>query len=388
MAFVFIIAFITTVGFCRYIQPLHPLISTAVSLEKDTQLATDIPWPTGGAQASIGTVSDGILASEPSQTPQPTASTAKLITVLTVLKEKPLALGEQGPIITMDSSDVAIYNAYVAANGSVASVQAGEQLTEYQLLQGILIRSANNFADSLAIWAFGNLTNYQKAAEATIKDLGMTSTTIGTDASGLNPATTSTAEDLTRLGIAAMKNEVVRDIVGQSSVTLPIDGTKPSTNVLLGSDGVVGVKTGNTDEAGGVFIIASNFTPENQKPITIISTVQGEATVADAMTAANQLVDSVKPFFADKKIVTKGELVGTITAPWGDSTKIVASKDISLFGWKNTMMTPKIILHSQKAPIKKGATVGTISAGGTSVDLVTENKISSPSFIWRLMTDR
>ncbi len=61
---------------------------------------------------------------------QPIASVAKVMTAYAVLKQKPLSAGQQGPMITITAADVAIYNDYVAKDGSVAKVEQGEQISE------------------------------------------------------------------------------------------------------------------------------------------------------------------------------------------------------------------------------------------------------------------
>lgn len=380
---IFIVAFVASISVLRLLQPIGPpTIGSLVWKSADKQGIT-LDWP-GLSQASIGTTADGILASKPGQTARPTASTAKLITALAILKAKPLRTGEQGPLITIGQQDLAIYDEYYVKNGSLASIQLGEQLSQYQMLQGILIRSANNFADSLAIWAFGSLGAYQQAAQKMTNELGMTDTTVGPDASGFNPATTSTAEDLTRLGIAAMKNDVVREIVRQASVDLPIDGDKPNTNWLLGTDGVVGIKTGTTDEAGGVFIIATEYIPKGEQPITLVGAVQGESTTGGAMTEARRLVDAAKPFFTRRVVVREGEKIADLAMPWGESVGAVASKDISFFGWQGAHVEPKITLHTIQSSLPTGAAIGTVSVGGESAELTTMDAIKGPSWWWRI----
>ena len=346
----------------------------------------EVAWPLA-SQASIGTVEDGILVSEPGQTIRPTASTAKLITVLTVLKDEPLALGEKGPTLTMDASDIALYDQYFAAGGSLVAVSLGEKLTQYQMIQGILIRSGNNLADSLAIWAFGSLSEYQKAAQTLVNELGMTSTTVGTDASGLSDTTTSTAEDLTRLGIAAMKHDVVREIVGQSTSNLPVDGIKPNTNWLLGQDGVVGIKTGNIPAVGGVFIIAKQHKVEGQEPITLVSAVQGEPTTAAAIAVSNQLTESIKNMFVSETLVKKGTIVAKAASDWGESTDIVTRNDLQGFGWKYRKLEPKISLLSPDK-IEENDVIGSITIGNKTTELIAKNTINEPSWQWRLLTSR
>lgn len=376
----------TSFGLYRYTRPIDlPVVQHTFSIEQTTS-SPDIPWP--AAQASLGTVEHGLLASKPNQSALPTASTAKLITVLTVLNKKPLALGEQGPTLTIDQQDVASYRTHSAIGGSVVAVQLGEQLTQYQMLQGILIRSGNNLADSLAIWTFGSLSEYRRAAQAYVDELGMTNTTVGTDASGLSTTTTSTAEDLTRLGIAAMKNDIVREIVRQPSSSLPVDGVKPNTNWMLGQNGVVGIKTGNLPAIGGVFVIASEYTVESEAPITIVGTVQGTPTTYDAIAQAGQLAEAIKPLFVHTTIIKKGAVIATITTPWGEKSDVVAENDIITFGWKYAAVQMPTVVINSDVPFKKGASLGTISIGSSTTQLIAADTIQQPSWQWRLTTTR
>ena len=132
----------------------------------------EINWP-ARSQASFGTLKDGVLLSSPNQTARPTASTAKLITALTILQKKPLRHGESGPILAMTGEDTALLDYYLSIGGSYATTKVGETLTQYQMLQGILITSANNFADRLAIWAFGSLEDYRQAAQDYVNSIGL-----------------------------------------------------------------------------------------------------------------------------------------------------------------------------------------------------------------------
>jgi D-alanyl-D-alanine carboxypeptidase (penicillin-binding protein 5/6) len=145
----------------RTSSPLRPVLNA--SLQTSYPTVQKLSWPTSG-QSAVGILNSKVLDTHGIQTPVPTASTAKLITALMVLKAKPLSVGQQGPTITLGPSDLAIYNAYVAEQGSVVQVQSGEQISEYQMLEAMLLPSANNMADSLAIWAYGTLANYSEAA--------------------------------------------------------------------------------------------------------------------------------------------------------------------------------------------------------------------------------
>jgi D-alanyl-D-alanine carboxypeptidase (penicillin-binding protein 5/6) len=88
---------------------------------------------------------------------------------------------------------------------------------------------------------------------ATAVSLGLHDTKYS-DPSGYAPATVSTAVDQTRLARVASRIPALVDIAGQRSVDLPHAGTLRNYNALLGTDGVVGLKTGTTDQGGGNFV--------------------------------------------------------------------------------------------------------------------------------------
>jgi D-alanyl-D-alanine carboxypeptidase (penicillin-binding protein 5/6) len=129
-------------------------------------------------------------------------------------------------------------------------------------MEAVLLESANNVADSLAVWAFGSLEAYRAYAQKMVQEIGMNHTTIGTDASGYHPTTTSTASDLALLAREVLKEPMLRQIVDTSSTSLPGAGRIQNTNRFLGSE-VVGMKTGYTPEAGGVFVLAGGLSYQN-----------------------------------------------------------------------------------------------------------------------------
>lgn len=150
----------------------------------------------------------------------------------------------------------------------------GEQLSEYQMLEAMMLPSADNMADSLAIWAYGSLPAYQAAANQYLANHNINDTHVGVDASGLDPSTVSTAHDLVLLGEAAMQNAVLAEIVAKPSVNgFPLMGTISNTNTLLGQNGIVGAKTGNTDQAGGVFVFAANYNDANGQELSVVGAV-------------------------------------------------------------------------------------------------------------------
>jgi len=146
----------------NYLRPL-PHAAASVTTLNDAAQNVKLEWPNQGS-AAIGAQGFGLLSSHGSQQPKPTASIAKLITVLSVLDKKPLHKGEQGPTITLTGKDVELFNHYFAIGGSYVKVEAGEKISQYQALEAVLLPSANNMADTLAVWAFGSMDTYHAYA--------------------------------------------------------------------------------------------------------------------------------------------------------------------------------------------------------------------------------
>lgn len=371
------------------LRPIDPIQPTAVSLDlvNKTKLS-NLSWPAKG-QAAVGITPSGVLATHGEQTPVPIASTAKVLTALAVLKKRPLKLGQAGPNIPITQSDVKIYNNYVAGDGSVTAVQAGEILTEYQMLQAVLLPSANNIADSLAIWAFGSLDGYAAFANGYIRQLGLTNTHVGLDASGYDPTTVSTAHDLVLLGEAAMQEPVLAQIVGQATADLPVAGKIRNVNGLLGSYGIVGIKTGNTDYAGGVFLAAQSIVVGNKK-LTLVSAVAGSDNLFDSMVTSLPLLDSAKNNFTESTILKQGTTVGTYTTKWNAKVFAKTTGDLRTTAWGQSKIPSEVILKAADVGAVAGSNIGAVLVSqspvgtGDSVAVVLDSNIPGPSKTWRL----
>jgi serine-type D-Ala-D-Ala carboxypeptidase (penicillin-binding protein 5/6) len=249
-------------------------------------------WPAHG-QAAVQIGRSRIQAG-PQQHAASIASVAKVMTAYLVLRDHPLGLGEDGPTLTLTDDDVADADRRRGEEESVVSVAAGEQLTERQALQALLLPSANNIAAVLARWDAGSTERFVSRMNATARSLRMTRTRY-TDPSGYDDATVSTAADQVRLVVRAMQFPVFASIVATPSATLPVAGTVHNTNMLLGRDGFVGVKTGSTAAAGGCFAFrAVRWIHGKRTTITgVVLGQPGHDRIAAGLMAANAMVDRI-----------------------------------------------------------------------------------------------
>jgi D-alanyl-D-alanine carboxypeptidase (penicillin-binding protein 5/6) len=252
----------------------------------------DVSWPAAGVSAAdisgIG-VTDGPGATQP----VPIASVAKLMTAYVILRDHPLSVGGAGPDIAVEPSEAAAYPSQAGDGDSLVAVAAGEVISERHALEALLLPSADNMAWILARWDAGSQAAFVAKMNSTARRLGMTGTSY-TDASGLDSSTTSTAADQVLLGMAAMRVPALAAIVDMPTAVIPVAGIIRNTNTLLGQDGIVGLKTGSTQAAGGCILIAA-WQPVSGRKTLIVAATFGQPGTAgtilpDALRAGYGLV--------------------------------------------------------------------------------------------------
>src|SRR5262249_24001678 len=181
-----------------------------------------IAWPASGVSAA-GISGIGVLRGPGASQPVPIASVAKVMTAYIILRDHPLGAGEPGPRIVVRPGEAAAYPAEVRNGDSLVAVTSAEQLTERQAVEALLLPAADNIAWILARWAAGSRAASAAKRNPTARQLGMTDTRY-TDPSGLAASTTSTAADQVRLGMVAMKEPALAQIVAMRSAVIPVAG--------------------------------------------------------------------------------------------------------------------------------------------------------------------
>jgi len=355
-----------------------------IALPKNAE--TKIAWPSYG-QSAVGAVGNGVLATNGEQVAHPIASIAKVVLALAVLDKKPLEAGQAGPTYQITTKDVQHYYDDLAVGGSLLPVNDGEILTEYQMLQGLLIASGDNIATTLAEWAFGSLDGYLEYANKMAADNGWTSTHIA-DASGLSDQTVSSASDLVKIGDAALSHSVLAEIVNQQQVDLPIAGTVNNYNTILGEDGVVGVKTGNTPEAGGCLLFAVKSATDTTAPL-MVGAILGAPSRLSVLRDTTNFIQSNVSNFHNINLIKVGDVVGKYETAWGETIKAVAKSDLSYYTVDNKKITPNTTLNKITSSKEEGTEVGTISVkinGQTkSIAIVLDKDLNAPSYGWKLL---
>jgi D-alanyl-D-alanine carboxypeptidase (penicillin-binding protein 5/6) len=193
----------------------------------------------------------------------PIASITKLMTVLVTLEHVRL-----GDVVTIGAAPSTV-------GESSIHLRPGERLTVRDLVEAALIQSANDAAIALAQYvghgsvpAFVALMN-DRARELRLRD------THFVRPDGLDvPGHYSSARDVTRLARIVMHRPAVRAIVRERDATIAGGRRLHTWNDLLGRfPGLIGVKTGHTDDAGWCQVAAARG-----RGLTIYATILGSPT--------------------------------------------------------------------------------------------------------------
>jgi D-alanyl-D-alanine carboxypeptidase (penicillin-binding protein 5/6) len=332
--------------------------------------APSLPWsPTG--ESAIAVPSIGINVTSGTEQPVPIASLTKMMTAYVVLHDHPLAKDADGPNITITQADVDDYNTDTVSDEANAQVTVGEVLTQRQMMGGMLVHSANNLADALAMWDAGTIPAFVDKMNLAALHLGMNHTHYA-DPSGFNMNSQSTAGDLLKVAVPDMADPTFASLVQMSSITLPVAGTISTYTPLLGIQGVIGVKSGFTDLAGGCDVLAV-VRRAHGVPVLVLSAVTGQQglnVINEAGLLALNLANSVGMAIDASPVIHRGDVVAHVSAA-GHTVDAVAQGSASVLTWPG--VTPTRVLMPSK-PVVAGAGRGT-RIGSVVVNLGTQRVV-------------
>ena len=376
-------------GTVNYLRPIPAATATSLIPTSVTIKGTppSLPWPSHGS-AAVGLQGLGFIASSGNEQAIPAASITKVMTALVLLKDKPLQKGETGPTITLTDADVQAYQADLKSQQSVVKVQAGEQLTELQMLEGMLIPSANNLAETAARWDAGSGTSFVAKMNARATELHLSHTKFA-DTSGASAGSVSTASDLLALGMAAMQNDVFAQIVAMGQVSLPVAGVVYNVNAALTHTGIIGIKTGSGLDTGANFLFAANAKVDSST-IVVYGCVMGQPTLDAAFTAAENLITTMSAAVHVERVLERNQTVAIYNTQWGEQADVVSLFDVDLVEWPGMVLrqrleTPPLAMDKPLPPeTRAGKFHLTLGDYDFDVSLATANQLYPPGRFWRL----
>ena len=356
-----------------------------------------LSWPREG-QAAVVAERLGTVGTHGGDQPIPIGSVAKVMTALVILHDHPLTAGQSGPLLDVGREDERAYTAAVVTGDSLLPVVAGERITERQALEALILPSADNVADLLAVWDSRSVPAFVAKMNRTARQLGATHTHYA-DASGLSPLTKSTAIDQVRIGERALTVPVLRAIAAERTAVLPVAGVVRNYNLLLGQDGVTGLKTGSTRAAGGNLLFSATRQIHG-RPVTLVGAVLGQSVGIAPLDALGKALDTsrtlVRQAFASVRLertATAGARAGWAVTPWGEPVELAVATGRTGLVVPGQELSVREDPCAIAPPAAAGTPCGRITvtqgdglSGRTTVPVpvVVRGAVPGPSLFWRL----
>ncbi len=276
------------------------------------------------------------------------ASTTKIMTAIVAI--------ENGDL----DKKVTVPNAAIGVEGSSLYLKQGEQMTLRELLYGLMLQSANDAAEAIAILVGGSVESFAAMMNQKANDLGLTDTHF-TNPHGLaDDNHYTTARELALISAYALKNDTFREICSTRKTTIPAtDGVRWLINhnkMLSMYSGVYGVKTGFTKATGRCLVTAAERDGVNLVAVTL--------NAPNDWNDHRALLDFGFAQYEAVSLAKAGDFVCELPLIGGDSESValLVSDDVTAVLKKDRgSIVARIELNRPRfAPIYKGDAVGRI----------------------------
>ena len=331
-----------------------------------------------------------ILFSKNGQEERAMASTTKIMTAILAL--------EMG---NMDDTVTATYDALksITLEDSHMGILTGEELTLDQLVKGMLVYSANDAANVIAIHIAGSLDAFVSLMNQKAQELGMTGTHFVNPCGSHDDNHYTTARDLAILSKYAMKNDQFREIVKMPIYKIPATNKYASerilvnTNLFLGTSRstyyyyppAIGIKTGHTSQAGYCLVSAASYNDTEFLAIVMncknVDTKEQAYSYIDSKTLFNfgfdnythQPLAAVGDIVSDSKVYEAKQDMRVAVTVENDVSALIPSGE----GNAEQITTNIDMPEKLEAPITKGDVLGTVTYSYKGIEVGSANLIAT-----------
>lgn len=384
----------------------------------DTSDNTSQSGDTGSAATNVNALPDGVTMEDPSLTPPNVqyaqsallmdmasgrvlysknldervypASTTKIMTAILAL--------EMG---NMDDTVTATYDALksITLEDSHMGILAGEELTLDQLVKGMLVYSANDAANVIAIHIAGSMDAFVDLMNQKAQELGMTGTHFVNPCGSHDDNHYTTARDLAILSKYAMKNDQFREIVKMPIYKIPptnkysTERVLVNTNLFLGTSRstyyyyppAIGIKTGHTSQAGYCLVSAATYNDTELLAIVMncknVDTKEQAYSYIDSKALFNfgfdnythQPLASVGDIVSDSKVYEAKDDMRVAVTVENDVSALIPSGE----GNADQITTNVDMPEQLQAPIAKGDVLGTVTYSYKGIEVGSSNLIAT-----------
>ncbi len=287
----------------------------------------------------------------------------------------------------------------ITLEDSAMGILVGEELTMEQLVYGMMVHSANDAANVIAVHLGGSMDAFVEMMNAKAQELNMTGTHFANPCGSHDDNHYTTARDIAILSKYAMKNEQFREIVKTVVYKIPPTAKYTQERILANTNlflstirsrnyyypPAIGIKTGHTSQAG--YCLASAAAYNETELLAIVMNCPN----VDEQTQAYSYIDSKNLFefgfdnYTHQTLATVGDIVNdskvyeakddmrvavTVDA---DVSALISNKADGAEAVKPVYDMPEQI----SAPIAKGDTLGTITYYYNDIPVGSANLIAT-----------
>ena len=304
----------------------------------------------------------------------PMASITKLMTALVTLEH-----ARPRDVVTVSPQAV-------GRGGSTIFLVPGEQLRVRDLLAAALVQSANDAAFALAAHVGdGSVQRFVGLMNAEAAELGLDDTRYARPDGLDTPGHYSTAEDTLRLARLAMRQPLVRKLVRTRTIRVGNRTFRNWNDLLWTFDGLIGVKTGHTDDAGWTEVAAAR-----RGGTSLYAVVLGSPTRAGRNADLTELLEWGFDQYARFTLVREGERYATASIPFAEEERLElvaaegASQVVRL--GSGAQFVERVVAPAMvELPVRRGQKLGEVVVTDgerevARVDLVAARDVEAPGF--------
>lgn len=287
----------------------------------------------------------------------------------------------------------------ITLEDSQMGILTGEELTMEQLVNGLLIHSANDAANVIAVHLGGSLQAFVDTMNAKAAELGMTNTHFANPCGTHDDNHYTTARDMAILAQYAMQNEAFRNIV--KTVTYKIAPTNKytserilvNTNLFLSTirslqhyyPPCTGIKTGHTSQSGYCLVAAAQYNGTDLLSIVMKCPNTNDNEGAYSYIDARELFDFGFDNYVSQPIAAPGDIVADSKVKEAKNDTRVAltvETNVDALIPSNVDKAAEVITNVNLpeeiyAPVTKGDILGTVTYTYKGTQIGTSNLVAT-----------
>lgn len=292
------------------------------------------------------------------------ASLTKIVTAITVIEN----VEDLNQEVTITNNMLKGLNGYVKVG-----LKTGDKLTYLDLLYALMLPSAGDAAQALAIATSGSIEEFSNLMNEKVKEIGVTNSKFDNPIGKDSNNNYSTASDLAKILIYSLKNETFKEMFNTDTYKIEnINKTVKKTLSSYKTDTSIieGAKTGFTYKAGRCLASTTTLEGVNYLLITLGADTNSEYHAIDTI----NIYEYYSSNYGYVNILSKDQLLKTIKVKHSKTkTYDIISKDEVELYLEKSISKEKLIykyegIEQLNKDIKKGDKLG-------NVDIISNDKV-------------